>query len=67
MREPYYVLFLRAAGAEAYTNEAGSPDKAALMAEANRALMRGVASAIVARIEFWESASTQGQRDPQDW
>ena len=61
--QPYYVLLLRARGSECYTNEAGNSDKAELIAQANRALMRGVGSAMVVKIEFWENQHEQGRRD----
>jgi hypothetical protein len=64
---PYYVLLLRAPGAECYTNEAGDTDKTELIAQANRALMCGVGTAMVAKVEFWEGQHAQGHRDPGEF
>jgi hypothetical protein len=61
-QQPYYVLFLRQRGSECYTNEAGDSNKTELIAQANRALMRGAATAMVVKVEFWEGQHAQGHR-----
>jgi len=66
-RDPYYVLFLREQGTDLYTNEAGGSNRADLVAQANRALMRGAATAMVVRVEFYEGQQSQGRREPASW